>query len=377
MAPPSFEAPPSFDAAPSFEPAAQAETPAYEPPAAPASPALGSFDGPPSLDGVGGDLGVPALEAPVVGPPSLEATSSELPGTERPEAAVPVPPSFDGPPSPPSFDGPPSPPSFDGPPSPPSFDGPPSLDTPAAPLGAPAAAAPVVSEPPFTGGVDDSWGPMTLSPSNSADPAGIPPLVGGGAAGGDIRSMTPPVQEGGVAGSELLPSLDGFDTTFGPGSDLPDNFQRAHENVAQQTTEAPVAHNPYQSPTTSVVSQNRAGFGIRLLAQVIDAIWIFGLSFAVSLLVQDPIILAGVSLIPILIILVGWSVWGTTPGKRVLGLYVCNAEGKPGIGPLWAIVRYIGYFISLIPLGIGFLMALGKDRLTLHDRIAKTSVRRL
>lgn len=76
----------------------------------------------------------------------------------------------------------------------------------------------------------------------------------------------------------------------------------------------------------------------------------------------------------LLVLIAGWSLWGTTPGKRSLGLYVCTRDGRPGIGFLRATVRAAGWLLSLATLGIGFALAAGAQRLALHDRIAGTYV---
>ena len=69
-----------------------------------------------------------------------------------------------------------------------------------------------------------------------------------------------------------------------------------------------------------------------------------------------------------------WVKRGWTPGKEMLGLKVVTAEGdRIGIGR--AILRYIGYFISAIPLGLGYLMiVIDSKKQGLHDKIAGTYV---
>lgn len=73
-----------------------------------------------------------------------------------------------------------------------------------------------------------------------------------------------------------------------------------------------------------------------------------------------------------------WALWGRTPGKALLKIAVV-AEGSntPGIGFGKAIVRLVGYVISCVILGVGFLMAAFGDKRALHDRIAGTRVIRL
>jgi len=74
---------------------------------------------------------------------------------------------------------------------------------------------------------------------------------------------------------------------------------------------------------------------------------------------------------------VGWSRWGTTPGKRWLDLWVCDLDGRPGIGAGRAFGRWLGYLASAALLGTGFLaVGLGASRRALHDRLAGTYVAR-
>ena len=63
-----------------------------------------------------------------------------------------------------------------------------------------------------------------------------------------------------------------------------------------------------------------------------------------------------------------------TYGKRSMGIYVRKRDGsRVWIGH--SLVRFVGYIISWIPLGLGFLMAaFQKKKLALHDLIAGTEV---
>jgi pSer/pThr/pTyr-binding forkhead associated (FHA) protein/uncharacterized RDD family membrane protein YckC len=68
-----------------------------------------------------------------------------------------------------------------------------------------------------------------------------------------------------------------------------------------------------------------------------------------------------------------WGVKGATPGKRLLGLAVVAEDGSAPIGLSRAAVRVLGYLLSSLTLGIGFLMiAFGGSGL--HDRLAGTRV---
>lgn len=63
-----------------------------------------------------------------------------------------------------------------------------------------------------------------------------------------------------------------------------------------------------------------------------------------------------------------------TYGKRSMGIYVRKRDG----GRVWighSLVRFVGYIISWIPFGLGYLMAaFSKKKLALHDLIAGTEV---
>jgi uncharacterized RDD family membrane protein YckC len=66
---------------------------------------------------------------------------------------------------------------------------------------------------------------------------------------------------------------------------------------------------------------------------------------------------------------------GTTPGKRFVGIKIVDAKTLQDISNIQAITRSIGYIASSLVLGIGFLMiAFRKDKRSLHDLLADTLV---
>jgi len=74
--------------------------------------------------------------------------------------------------------------------------------------------------------------------------------------------------------------------------------------------------------------------------------------------------------------IVFWKRWaGATPGKRLLGIHVVDAKSLGEMRNRQAIIRYIGYIASSIPLGLGFVMvAFHKEKRALHDLLADTVV---
>ncbi|HEX6202843.1 MAG TPA: FHA domain-containing protein [Thermoanaerobaculia bacterium] len=74
----------------------------------------------------------------------------------------------------------------------------------------------------------------------------------------------------------------------------------------------------------------------------------------------------------------GWRRGGDSPGKRLLGLRVCDLDGRPGIDGRRALIRFAGYLLGVLTLGTGFLLGgLTAGRRGLHDRLAGTYVGRV
>ncbi len=73
-----------------------------------------------------------------------------------------------------------------------------------------------------------------------------------------------------------------------------------------------------------------------------------------------------------------WYFWthkdGQTPGKFALGIRVIRANGMP-MKDVDAIIRAIGYHVSAMLFGLGFIWAIfDKKNQTWHDKIARTYV---
>ena len=128
-----------------------------------------------------------------------------------------------------------------------------------------------------------------------------------------------------------------------------------------------------------------AGLGARFLAQVIDLFWLLPLSLLLSAVASfvngGEISLGGelmANLIGALIVLLFWAERQGTPGKLVLGLRIVDADtgGVPTIGRLT--LRYVGYLVSALPLGLGYLWAIwDKRRQGWHDKMGRTLVVRV
>jgi uncharacterized RDD family membrane protein YckC len=124
-----------------------------------------------------------------------------------------------------------------------------------------------------------------------------------------------------------------------------------------------------------------AGPGRRLVAALVDLALVAllallaagvagGLSEPFGRRIAVAVALAGGFLLPV----VGWSRWGTTPGKRFLGLWVCDAKGRVGLTLAAAVRRWLLLVLLALPLGLGLLPVLA-GRPGQHDKVADSSVR--
>ncbi len=134
-----------------------------------------------------------------------------------------------------------------------------------------------------------------------------------------------------------------------------------------------------------------AGMGTRLIAWVVDrlilaGLWLFvaawGFVAYLHVIRWPPDLLNLAALIGLLllwwiglhaayfIVFVGGC--GQTPGKMLLGITVVRWDGAPaGYGR--ALLRWIGYWVAALPLGLGFVPAFfTADRRGLHDWISAT-----
>lgn len=141
-----------------------------------------------------------------------------------------------------------------------------------------------------------------------------------------------------------------------------------------------------------------AGFGIRLAAMLIDNL-IFSIALApILMLFFEPVRLTdeqirtilqtqgilgllnpsevlfqqGLTLLATIFL---WVRFAGTPGKRWLGLRVVDAQTGNNLTPVQSLLRYLGYFISSLPMGLGFFWVLFDARKQAwHDKIAGTLV---
>ena len=133
-----------------------------------------------------------------------------------------------------------------------------------------------------------------------------------------------------------------------------------------------------------------AGFWVRTVAMLIDTLLLMLLIGPVMLTVYSPEQLAALQhagfggglvgvlfnyLVPGIVFVVFWVYKSATPGKILLKLEIVDAGtgGKPSNGQF--IGRYLAYYVSAIPLMLGFAwIALDRRKQGFHDKLAGTLV---
>ena len=143
----------------------------------------------------------------------------------------------------------------------------------------------------------------------------------------------------------------------------------------------------HHTPPLTLSTPEYVGFGPRFGAFIIDSIVVLPLLIGVIITAYrhmdsglEMLLAGGDNLwinygIPAGFTLVFWLIKAATPGKLVVRAKIVDADslGKPA--PWQLAVRYIGYYVSLLPLGLGFLWITWDPRKQgWHDKLARTLV---
>lgn len=151
---------------------------------------------------------------------------------------------------------------------------------------------------------------------------------------------------------------------------------------------------PYTPPQSEILASRQdennfvyLGFWARVLASILDNIWI-GIVLVILLvgLGQAGVIQLSMTetggtemviqtLIPLIMVVALWIKYASTPGKMAFGAKILDANtfGEVPAGRL--VLRYVAYFVSVVPVGLGFLwVAIDKRKQGWHDKIAGTVV---
>ena len=74
-------------------------------------------------------------------------------------------------------------------------------------------------------------------------------------------------------------------------------------------------------------------------------------------------------------ILLFWIICSATPGKMAISAKIVDAKTGARPRPIQLVIRCLGYFISALPFGLGFLwVALDSRKQGFHDKLAGTVV---
>jgi uncharacterized RDD family membrane protein YckC len=203
-------------------------------------------------------------------------------------------------------------------------------------------------------------GPNDIAQAGAAAGLGGATGASAGAAGGDapFTASGGSVQEsgsfagGGFGGGGAQDG--GFAGTGGPGG-----------------TGGGAAGPPPSNGTADALSLPRAGFWVRMLALLIDAV-IVGVVFN-ALDHHTKLQLVALAAYGAIM----WKLKGTTVGGIVCNLKIVRVDGRE-LDWSTAIVRALGCFLSLVVCGLGFIwIAFDPGRQAWHDKIAGTAVVRV
>ncbi len=128
-------------------------------------------------------------------------------------------------------------------------------------------------------------------------------------------------------------------------------------------------------------SPQYVGFWLRTLAALVDSVLVLFLIYPLLFFVlKDPLGTSTAGLLvqlilPAVAIMIFWQAKSASPGKMALGAVIVDADtlGKPG-NKQW-LIRYLGYYVSTIPLMLGLIwVGIDKRKQGWHDKMANTVV---
>jgi uncharacterized RDD family membrane protein YckC len=141
----------------------------------------------------------------------------------------------------------------------------------------------------------------------------------------------------------------------------------APAGVPAAAVESPPVAGAYADPAVLP----RAGFLVRSVALALDVL-VVGSVVALMHAIAPAFLLVLAAYGAVL-----WRLRGATLGGMILGLRVVRTDGKD-VDWTTAGIRALGCFLSLLPLGLGFLwIAFDRDRQAWHDKVAGTVVIRV
>ncbi|MFT4993563.1 MAG: putative RDD family membrane protein YckC [Paraglaciecola sp.] len=130
-----------------------------------------------------------------------------------------------------------------------------------------------------------------------------------------------------------------------------------------------------------------AGFWLRVAASLIDTIMLLVLLFPLLSLIYgmtywtQPRPISGIGdvvlnyIAPGVIVILFWVYKSATPGKMILKMRIVDAKTLQQPKTSQLLVRYLGYYLSAIPLFLGLIwVGIDKRKQGFHDKLAGTLV---
>ena len=137
-----------------------------------------------------------------------------------------------------------------------------------------------------------------------------------------------------------------------------------------------------------------AGFWVRMFASMVDSILIAFITVPLLIMIYGTQYFVGtddpevpvvwfegpdeiliIDIFFIIVCILFWIYKSATPGKMVVHAKIVDAKTGQPPSAVRCIVRYFGYIISFLPLGMGFIwIAFDKKKQGWHDKLAGTVV---
>ena len=154
-------------------------------------------------------------------------------------------------------------------------------------------------------------------------------------------------------------------------------------------------NNPFSPPKAAVADVDQpanlryAGFWIRVLAALIDSVLIVLVTYPFLIAIygwayvdgEHPGFVHGPAdflltwIAPAVASIVFWIYRQATPGKMIVSAKVVDARTGRALTLGQSLLRYAGYFVALLPIGLGILwVAFDARKQGWHDKLAKTVV---
>lgn len=129
------------------------------------------------------------------------------------------------------------------------------------------------------------------------------------------------------------------------------------------------------------------GFWLRFWAMIIDTvllmailypplIYIYGKTyFQSTAFIKGPADFLITWVLPAIAVIIFWKYRSATPGKMIFKAVIVDANTGEKPSNTQLLIRYFAYFISMIPLCLGFFwIAFDNRKQAWHDKLAKTVI---